>query len=400
MMLQTYQYDGQTIDTLDLKVLLVTQGLSIPVDRVVERFGETHRVRPIVSRGARTLSADVEAILLPECFKLPDGTIIEMLNRAASPFSMEVPDTGNPFISYGGKPLAEIEFFPRTGLFEQTTSAGVPFPKIGQLHGADTMWLTYYPECAYAAAGKPCLFCYRGTDGQAAVNSGKLQWHDPTPRDIAEVVEFAFMQEKFAWDIGITGGSRIRPDGECAHVAEILREVDRAVDLENIPGEISVYMTAPRDPASVDQVFEAGADRVSHDMEVWDPELFEKICPGKAQFVGRDNWLKSLEYIREKHGHENACSIFVVGLEPLESLFEGLEYLCSRGIVPLLDVWQVGDRPILGKTEAPGLDYYRAVRRKVAQLYDTYNCEPPGRAGFSRCLCRDTWNHRAEIMAG
>ncbi|MBD3174902.1 MAG: radical SAM protein [Armatimonadia bacterium] len=401
-MLASYPYENGTIDSLDLKVLLVTQGLDIPVDEVVARFGESHRVRPIVSRGARSYQPDLETILLPEAFRLPDGTVIEMLNRGeASPFKMRLPGTGWPVIEHRGQELTEIHFFPRSTLFDRRTSTGTPFPKFAQLHGADTLWMTYYSECDFADRGKPCLFCFRGTKGRALGKQGTIKWHDPTPEEMAEVVEHAFVAEEGStWDMTITGGSRIGDGGECAHVARIISTIDERVGLDRIPGEISVLMSAPRDPSAVDEVFEAGADRVSYDLEVWNPDLFAKICPGKASFVGRDEWIAALEYIRKTQGHQKACSIFVAGLEPLEDLLEGCEYLCSRGIVPLLDIWQTGEHPVLDRTAQPGLEYYRELRRRVAELYEKYSCEPQGRSGYSRCICRDTWNHREALQAG
>ena len=114
--------------------------------------------------------------------------------------------------------------------------------------------------------------------------------------------------------------------------------------------------------------------------------------------TGRQRHLDTLQYIAEKFGPNKACSAFVVGVEPLASFLAGAEYLAQRGIVPIVSIWMPHGRPVLGKTEAPSLGYYRQVRDRIAELYIRYDIEPPGGAGFNVCLCRDTWNHKAEIL--
>jgi hypothetical protein len=90
----------------------------------------------------------------------------------------------------------------------------------------------------------------------------------------------------------------------------------------------------------------------------------------------------------------------VVGLEPVESLLSGAEWLASRDIVPLLSVWLPGVDPILGLERPPGLDYYRRVRDGFARLYDRYRLQPPGvTAGAHVSMCRDVWEHRADLLA-
>jgi hypothetical protein len=43
--------------------------------------------------------------------------------------------------------------------------------------------------------------------------------------------------------------------------------------------------------------------------------------------------------------------------------------------------------------------FVRKIKRGLAEIYEKYRCEPPGVAGFNVCLCRDTWNSRAELLA-
>ena len=123
------------------------------------------------------------------------------------------------------------------------------------------------------------------------------------------------------------------------HLAVLLGAVERTLGLKNIPGEICVYTSAPREPAAVDQVFAAGIGRVAYDLSVWDVSIFEEACPGIAKHVGREQPLPALMYAAERHGPNKVCSAFVVGLEPVESLLlASARYVAELGIVPLFSI--------------------------------------------------------------
>jgi len=170
---------------------------------------------------------------------------------------------------------------------------------------------------------------------------------------------------------------------------EVLKAIDRRLGLQNIPGEIYVYTSAPREPAAVDALFAAGVDRVAYDLNVWDETIFAEACPGIARCVGRPQQLRALEYAAQRHGPNRVCSAFVVGLEPVESLLAGARYVAERGIVPLFSVWLPHFRPVRGSATPPGLDYYRQARQGFVELFRKYKLQPPGASGLNVCMCRD-----------
>ena len=60
---------------------------------------------------------------------------------------------------------------------------------------------------------------------------------------------------------------------------------------------------------------EACLSGINLDMEVWHPGMFEYICPGKSRKIGRDGWLKALEYAGNLFRPGHTASAFVTGLE-------------------------------------------------------------------------------------
>jgi hypothetical protein len=143
-----------------------------------------------------------------------------------------------------------------------------------------------------------------------------------------------------------------------------------------------------------------GVDRLGHDLHVWNSDLHSRFAPGHARYVTRARQLRALEYIAEKFGPNKAFSAFVAGLEPLEEMLTGAEYLASRGIVPAFSVWMPTPGSVTPDAKPPGLDYYRQARREFARLYKTYNLNPPGNpAGSHVSLCRDIYRHMDAILA-
>ena len=73
------------------------------------------------------------------------------------------------------------------------------------------------------------------------------------------MVNYAINTEKLASYIQITGGSTMNPRAECHLVADMLRAIDDLAGLDNISGEVLVYMSPLPDPTIVDEVFFRGS---------------------------------------------------------------------------------------------------------------------------------------------
>lgn len=406
-MLTSFSIGGERLDSLDLKILLVTKGIKVSYD-VYEQFGRTHRIHPDP--------------LTCNCLMLPDGTIVHITDVALhmrylksaisleslrnirhalhirTPFRLEVSDTGAPVLLHDGEKVTEVTFPPASRFYEQKTSSGLPYLGNAVLQALDFLSFQCLWSCDYAKAGYPCQFCYSGGVFERLARKRKPDPTVPTPQDVAEITDYAVNKEKAAKHLQLTGGSTMNTQAECQIIREILDQIDNVVGLKNIPGEVLVYTTPPSNPETVDQVFEAGASRIACSLEVWNENLAETITPGKWKFSGRQRYLDCLKYIARKYGPNKACSSFVVGIEPAESYLEGAEYLAAQGIVPIASIWVPFGRPVMGRMQPPGLDYYRKVKEGLANVYAKYGIEPPGSIGLNVCLCRDIWNHRSEII--
>lgn len=382
--LSRYTIDGRCVDSLDLKVMLLTQGVCVD-ERVYEAFGKTHRI----SRDPLECSG----------LFLPDQTVVHIADIGpASPFRIVVGPGQSLQLLYCESFVAEITLPPASAFYRQTTSRGVPFRGMAVLQGHDVLTFPYLWPCDFAKAGHACRFCHCGSRTQAQWAAGAHEDLIFTPGDVAEVVHYAVSVERCARHVQLTGGSSFNADGECGRAAEMLREIDRMVGLHNIAGEIMLFTTPPAHVGEIDALFAAGVDRVACDIEIWDQRIAAQICPGKTKWTGRQRYLDALQYIAKTHGAGRACSNFVVGLEPAESFLEGAEYLAGHGIVPIPSIWMPHGLAPIENAIVADVSFYKKVKEGLADIYCRHGCQPPGDLGFNVCLCRDTWNFRAEIL--
>jgi len=383
----TYFLDGQLVDVLDLKTLLITRGINVP-DDIVERFGRTHRLAPTSHPFACN------------CLLLPGGVPAHMFHMGpTADFSLVVNDAGQPCLTHRGNTITPVEFPPATRFYDQQTSSGFPFQLMAVLQGLDVISFPYLWPCHFALGGAPCHFCYQGNITLAMKQAGQSLPPNPRPGDVAEAVAYAVREEGFR-DVQLTGGSEVDAGrGELPLATEVLAAIEEKLGLTNIPGEIYLYTSAPKDPAAVDEVFAAGADRVAYDLNIWDETIFSQVCPGISRHIGRAQQLRAIEYAAKTHGPNKVCSAFVIGLEPVESLLAGAEWAAQRGVVPLFSIWMPHGRPVLGSTTPPGLDYYRRARQGFLELFAKYQLTPPGASGLNVCMCRDLVSIRSKSDA-
>jgi len=396
----SYQIDGGIVDSVVLKSLLVSRGVKVGKE-VYEKYQDSAR-----------LSTDP---LTCNSFALSDGTIaqltdlsfhmehmksmvrwdmlsqIKYLPQLKTDFSINLDADGQPRLYHKNRLISSVTFFPPTEFYKQKTTSGLPFLGNAVLQGKDWLSFQLLWKCDYALAGEPCQYCFSGGElASLAKRKKKLPLY-PTPEDVADICEYAFNKEKIVNSIQITGGSSFNNKAEIKQVIDILNAIEQRIGKQNIRGEIVAYITPPKIKEDIDAIFSAGADRVSCSLEIWDEDLAMQIMPGKIKFTGRSRHLDSLLYIAEKYGRNKACCNFIIGLEPLESLFEGIEFMASHGIVPIASVWIPFGRPVLGEMKARDTTYYQAVEEKLSEVYQKYCIIPPGEQGLNVCFCRDIY---------
>ncbi len=257
-------------------------------------------------------------------FTLPHGIKATGKLNKWTPFSIRVED-GVPVLFSEKKALAEISFYeePIHPVLDRTLSDGKKVRSILRIDPHGQIDVSYSAECALKDKGEDCLFCsinVRERDPERVL----LQY----PRQIAEAYDIV-RQAGYGRNFKISGGfvPERRELESYIDVVEAIRE--KYTDFKGV-----AVIGAPEDLTILAKYKEAGYTDLSHNMEVWDKDLFGFICPGKSKRNGGwRHWVDSLEAAVEIFGRGHVHSNFVGGLDPKESFLDGIEYLSSKGVV-------------------------------------------------------------------
>ena len=154
-------------------------------------------------------------------------------------------------------------------------------------------------------------------------------------------------------------------------------------------GRLHIYLNMEPRPIAIEKRYkEAGVDSRSSNFEVWDPQMFEIICAGKAKNIGRDEWVRRLINQTEVFGWGNVNPGFVSGVEMAQpwgfrtveeavaSTTGGLDFLMRHGVIPRPIQWCVEALSALAGQQEPPVDYFIQLERNYWYLYEKYSLPP------------------------
>jgi hypothetical protein len=147
---------------------------------------------------------------------------------------------------------------------------------------------------------------------------------------------------------------------------------------------------------------DAGVQIYHPNFEIWDKGLFERYCPGKARYIGRDEWIRRILDAAAVFGPDRVIPNFVAGVEmalpagfrsideAIHSTAEGLNFFMSHGVSPRFTTWCPEPMSILGKDQqgAP-LEYHIRLLQAYRDMRTRYKLPPPrgyGEPGLGKAV--------------
>ncbi len=257
---------------------------------------------------------------------------------AYSPYTLHR-ERGRYFLRWNGEGVTAVSLSPRPDWYDRSTSTGKPMTRVGTLQGT---YLGIYQAkvCEYWTA-KPakvnCKFCSVG------LNLGLDDADDKSIDEVMEVVRAAREESGITYVDFNTG----HYEGDTyldllePFIVRIKRELGLLVGVQTPPH---------RDLRRYDHLRQIGVNRVSFCFEIFDRELFEKICPGKHAEYGLDHYLEAVRYCAAlaRKGPKDEPWVtngeIIAGLEPPESSIRAIDWITSVGAVPTVCVF----RPLVG----------------------------------------------------
>ncbi len=333
-----------------LKLLLTTKGMRIE-EAIAGEIEKTLKTRRGVSGGVE--------LILPGDIWVNVPADEEFAH--ASPLSLT--KEGKKFFVAGYGEKISVEIVPQPSFYEKVTSKGTPFYQLAVLHGGE-VHITPTSKCQFFDFNANCVFCH---EREAFLPIAR---EFITVEEVVEIVEAAF-SEGLADTVELNIGYYDTQDRGVLHLEPYIQAVKR-----NFDTLVAVDVQPPKTNGWVDRTYAMGADKISYHMEIFDREIFKKLCPGKEERVGWERFAGALEHAAGVFPSGTVSSNLIVGLEPPESTIEGIDFLTKMGVMPILPIFRPLKGTTLSDTPTPEVDdiapiyghFYRAVKKSKMNM--------------------------------
>jgi hypothetical protein len=237
-----------------------------------------------------------------------------------------------------GETIAPITLSPRPEWYDRDCSSGKKMRSVGSLQGT---YLAIYPAkvCEYWTEKTKvnCKFCSVG------LNLGVDDADEKSVQEVMEVVWAAIDESDITYIdfntghyVGHTFLDILEP-----YVREIKRQTGLLIGIQTPPHP---------DLSRFEGMRKIGVNRVSFCFELFDPERFREVCPGKDREYGLKGYLDAVEYCA-KLGRKGGMfdpwvsnGEIIVGLESPESSIKAIDWITGVGAIPTVCVF----RPLIG----------------------------------------------------
>ncbi len=344
------------MDYLHLKAELLVNGIDAPPAALKEVGGK------FKEQNHGLFGWDFEDhthITLPDDFLLPDGTIVQFRRNSHSNYNVNLID-GNLILTAGKQELCKVRWLPRPKFYNMQTSSGNKMVKIGQIGGEDCLFFCYQNYCSHFAQNEQCLFCNLVSTSTTYDSVFKRK----DTEDIGEVAREAFSEGQ-AKHVLLTGGC-FNHEKEIQLVSDIVESISRHTGYSSVPG--TILPSPPKTLEEIEKYHSSGIKAIGFSMEIWDKQLFQAICPGKAKSISHESFVKSIRNAVQVFGEGNVYGVFVMGLEPRETFLQGVKELADLGanIVPF--VWSPNPGSKLEGHRAPTSKWYVDTIMEAAEI--------------------------------
>lgn len=268
--------------------------------------------------------------------------------------------------------LAQVELMKDANFYRHKTSTGIPMQRVGLLHCPTTFATTLLQTCDFWVDERRCKFC-----GIELTLKDRSTVGFKNAKSLVETISLAKELDGIS-NIVFTSG--VAPDEEKALLkySEICSQVKRFTGLP-----IQLQIIPPEDLTWLKRLKDSGVDALGVHIETFDPDVFERITPGKAK-IGFEKYLATWKEAVDVFGRWQVSTYVLVGLgERLDTIIEGASLCAHLGVYPFI----VPFRPIAGTpmedVRPPEPEIMNYVYTEVAKVLAKYE----GRSKSARAGC-------------
>ena len=224
--------------------------------------------------------------------------------------------------------------------------------------------------------GNHCKYCAIGLNLDVTEEPRK------TIDQVLEVSEEA-LKEDVCRHVSLNAGCFPPPDTGHEVYAEFVRALKDRLD-----EYVRLSIVPPLEEKYVDIMLDSGCDLTGYNYEIFDPDLYKKICPGKFREIDKgvahQTYDRMLQYGTKRAGKNMFMANLLAGLEPRESTVAGIEHLASMGVVPRIFVFRALTSTLMENHPMPKPEDLVYIYRHLKEICEEKYCVYKGCPGCAR----------------
>lgn len=317
-------------------------------------------------------------------------TVVSVRLNPESPWSVALSD-GKVVLVCGAETVADVAFAPRPPYYGGRTADDAPLTEVApSIEWGYLLYLTVFRICQYFGKEEECRFCDINHNFRQQRDAGRPYFAVKPVERLMDALRQVVASGATPTAYTLTGGSITTKLDGLDEAGFYLRYAE-AIEAEFPRKWIGKAVLQALPKPDVARLKAAGLRIYHPNYEVWDRAKFEALCPGKARYVGRDEWVKRVCDAVEVFGKGCVIPNFVAGIElsrphgfdsideALDSTGEGLRYFMERGVLPRFTVWCPEPYSELGTNEPAPLEYHvRLLDLYKRTLESVMKVAPPG----------------------
>lgn len=279
---------------------------------------------------------------------------------AQSPYAAGPPnELGVSELTKDGLMVGHIRFPHQPKFYGQSTSDGVPFWKIAQLHSHNVLATTVLQNCIrYTDKETSCQFCAIGESLKYGTTIAYKR-----PHQLAEVAKTAVELDGIEQFV-ITTGTPATSDRGAKILYESVLAIRRAVP--SLP--IQVQCEPPDDFAWFQKLKDAGADALGMHLEAVEEPVRQRIMAGKSE-VPVSYYMEAFEAAVAVFGRGQVSTYLLAGLgDSAETLIDTSRDLIDLGVYPFIVPFVPVSNTPLHNHPAPGKTFMTSVLSTVGPM--------------------------------
>lgn len=306
-------------------------------------------------------------LILPSEIILPNSIISNIFLENNSLFSLK-----ERYLYYKNERLCNIKLTPEANFSNCILSDGTPASRIAVMYGIDVFAIFVNRHCSYFMhKGEGCYFC---SIDYTKKNKGKQNIPELKLKNVIETLNIALEKDKGLFNyILISSGAYNNPNKGIEHQLNYIKS------MKKISGRSVRYHLVTIPPTSDELLYslaEEGPDSIAFDIEVFDPNIFKKYCPGKEKQIGYERFLNIFEKSSKIFKKNAVKAGFVCGLESIETLSEGMNFFGKLGIHPSLNIFHPDEGTPLFNYSRPSIEYMLEGLSEQNKITKSYGLIP------------------------